>query len=86
MKTKIVSDGVYSFTNSAGFSGEILRQPEGGWTVYDPKTCYTHDFFITKAAAVGYADVMENPEKIEANAAMTQEELMAADPWAWLAH
>ena len=59
MKTTRIRAGEYTFTNDHGFSGEILKQPEGGWSVYDPNAYQgrgdTLDFFMTKAEAVGFA-------------------------------
>lgn len=84
MKTTRISSGVYGFTNAAGFSGEILKQPEGGWTVFDPKTYSNLDFFMSKADAKEYAENLENPETEKANDELSDEELMKVDGWAWL--
>jgi len=61
MKIKRIRAGVYTFTNDLGFSGEILAQPEGGWTVYDPKVGAhgdTLDFFMHYSSAKNFAEVV----------------------------
>ena len=84
MKIKRIEAGVYEFTNVAGFTGQILKQTEGGWTVFDPKTYTNLDFFMSKAEAKAYAENLENPEKVSANEELSDEELMKVDGWAWL--
>ena len=59
MKITRIRAGEYHFVNDNGFEGEILAQPEGGWTVFDPKSYTNLDYFPTKAAAVRYADALE---------------------------
>lgn len=84
MKIKRIEAGVYEFTNVQGFTGQILKQPEGGWTVFDPKTYTNLDFFPSKAAAKTYAEYLENPDTVSANEELSDKELYEADPWAWL--
>lgn len=36
LKVKRVQAGVYEFTNKHGATGEILKQPEGGWSIWSP--------------------------------------------------
>jgi hypothetical protein len=44
MKIKRISAGIYEFENDHGFKGSILKQPEGGWTVYNTETECTYDY------------------------------------------
>lgn len=65
MKVTRIAAGEYSFDNGQGFTGLILKQPEGGWSVFDPNAGFitstgersgnTVDFFMTKGEAVGFA-------------------------------
>ena len=84
MKVHKKESGVYTFTNGEGFSGEILLQPEGLWSVFDPTTYENLEVFPTKREAVAYAEDVPNPEKVEAQSNMTEIELILSDPWAWL--
>lgn len=84
MKVKRKAPGVYTFTNSAGFSGEILKQPDGLWSVFDPKRYINVEYFHSKRDAVDYADRMDNPETVKEQASMGDDTLIQIDPWAWL--
>jgi hypothetical protein len=65
MKTTRIRAGEYTFKNEQGFEGEILAQPEGGWSVFNPNAGFkmhngemsgdSMDFFMTKGEAVGFA-------------------------------
>jgi hypothetical protein len=51
MKLKRKRAGEYEFTNKHGFKGLILKQPEGGWSVYHIETSSTYDYGPTYAWA-----------------------------------
>lgn len=65
MKIKKIEAGQYELTNDYGFTCLLLKQPEGGWSVFDPNAGHemhtgemsgdTLDFFMTKAEAKGFA-------------------------------
>ena len=65
MQVKRIRAGEYDFINSNGVAGSILKQPEGGWTVFDPNAGHimsngersgdTLDFFMTYGEAKGFA-------------------------------
>lgn len=51
MKTIKIASGIYK-TVIGDVTLEILRQPEGGWSVYDTESDQTLEYFMTKKEAV----------------------------------
>ncbi len=59
MKIKRIRAGEYTFTNDHGFSGMILSQPEGGWTVFEPKSYTNLEFFMHYSSARNFASKID---------------------------
>lgn len=59
MKIKRICAGVYEFENKYGLKGELLKQPEGGWSVWDTERSQTLDYAHTKAAAKAIAESLD---------------------------
>lgn len=63
MKTKKLEAGIYEFENDHGKKGLILKQPEGGWSVYNTETECTYEYGPTKSFAVEAAKEMKQLDK-----------------------